>query len=229
SKQGTFTFYITIAGGAIALILLFIAVRNNRKKRMYLKNYNNLLKERSVQHKLPVVENEQTYTVAVDQSKDFSTYQWTQYSETEGTKENNTINKKIWDELTLRIHTFEENNEFLKGISLNDLAAEWNSNRTYISKYINQTKGKQFTDYLNDLRIDYFLKASATDKRWTKLKIEAIAKKLGFTSARSFSTAFTKRTEISPSFYLNKEKEQLKKRSLLANSYVFVCAFFKVI
>ena len=214
SKQGTFTFYITIAGGVIALILLFIAVRNNRKKRMYLKNYNNLLKERSVQHELPVVENKQTYTVAVDQSKDFSTYQWTQYSETEETKENNTINKKIWDELTLRIRVFEENNEFLKGISLNDLAAEWNSNRTYISKYINQTKGKQFTDYLNDLRIEYFLKASATDKKWNKLKIDAIAKKLGFTSARSFSTAFTKRTEISPSFYLNKEKEQLKKEKL---------------
>ena len=185
---------------------------------MYLKNYNNLLKERSVQHGLPVVENEQTYTVAIDQSKDFSTYQWTQYPETEGTKETNTINKKIWDELTLRIHTFEENSEFLKGISLNDLAAEWNSNRTYISKYINQTKGKQFTDYLNDLRINYFLNAAVADKRWYKLKIEVIAKELGFSSARSFSTAFTKRTEISPSFYLNKEKEQLKKEKVACNS-----------
>lgn len=217
NMQGIFTLYIVLAGGAIVLLLFVIAIRNSRKKRMYLKNYNNLLKEQNVQQEQDLVENNELYNiVSINQTEELAAYQWAQYSETvaetEETKENNTINKKIWDELTLRIRVFEENNEFLKGISLNDLATEWNSNRTYISKYINQTKGKQFTDYLNDLRIDYFLKVSATDKKWNKLKIEAIAQELGFTSARSFSSAFLKKTKVSPSFYLKKEKENLKEK-----------------
>src|SRR5690606_11372413 len=143
SKQGTFTFYITIAGGAIALILLFIAVRNSRKKRMYLKNYNNLLKERSVQQEPDTVENDELYNmVTINQTEELAAYQWTQYSETvaetEETKENNPFSKKIWDELTQRVTTFEEEKQFLRCINLNDLVAEWNTNRTYISKYINQ-------------------------------------------------------------------------------------------
>src|SRR5690606_15731466 len=191
-----------------------IAIRNSRKKRMYLKNYNNLLKERSVQQETATVENDGRYNMAtINQTEELAAYQWTQYSETvaetEETKENNPFSKKIWDELTQRVTTFEEEKQFLRCINLNDLVAEWNTNRTYISKYINQTKGKQFPDYLNDLRVDYFLKASVTDKKWNKLKIETIAQKLGFTSARSFSSAFIKKTKVSrPSFYLKKEKEK---------------------
>lgn len=213
NKQGIFTLYIALAGGIIALLLFVIAIRNSRKKRMYLKNYNNLLKERSVQQEPDTVENDELYNmVTINQTEELAAYQWAQYSETvaetEETKENNPFSKKIWDELTQRVTTFEEEKQFLRCITLNDLVAEWNTNRTYISKYINQTKGKQFPDYLNDLRVDYFLKASVTDKKWNKLKIEAIAQKLGFTSARSFSSAFLKKTKVSPSFYLKKEKEK---------------------
>lgn len=218
NKQGAFAF----AGGIIALLLFVIAIRNSRKKRMYLKNYNNLLKERSVQQEQDTVENNELYNmVTINQTKELAAYQWVLYSETvltaKESRDNNPISKKIWDELTDCITTFEKEKQFLRCMNLNDLVNEWNINRTYISKFINQTKGKQFTDYLNDLRVDYFLKASATDKKWNKLKIEAIAQNLGFTSARSFSSAFLKKTKVSPSFYLKKEeeKEDLKEKEPL--------------
>src|SRR5690606_25918102 len=137
NKQGIFTLYIALAGGIIALLLFVIAIRNSRKKRMYLKNYNNLLKERSVQQEPDTVENDELYNmVTINQTEELAAYQWAQYSETvaetEETKENNPFSKKIWDELTQRITTFEEEKQFLRCITLNDLVAEWNTNRTYI-------------------------------------------------------------------------------------------------
>ena len=98
-----------------------------------------------------------------------------------------------------------------KDITLNDLANQWNTNRTYLSQFINSYKEKSFIDYLNGLRITYFLDKVDTDKKWSKYKIQAIADQLGFSSARSFSSAFMKSTGMSPSFYLqqvNLEKEK---------------------
>src|SRR5690606_33263899 len=135
SNQGAFTLYIALAGGIIVLILFVIAIRNSRKKRMYLKNYNDLLKERNVPQEQDIVENNELYNiVTINQTKELAAYQWVQYSETvaeiEEAKENNPISKKIWEELSQRVTNFEEDRQFLRCINLNDLVTEWSTNRT---------------------------------------------------------------------------------------------------
>lgn len=146
--------------------------------------------------------------VPLKQLNNLSADEWTKYQgipqKQTKAKVKNIISKKLWNDLTNWIDTFEKEEQFLQALTLNDLVNQWQINRTYISNYINQAKGKQFTEYLNDLRINYFLKVSATDKKWYFLKIEAIAEALGFSSARSFSKAFEKNTKMSISFYLKK-------------------------
>lgn len=205
NKKSIYTRYLTIIGISIALCLIFIAIYNYRKKKEFLKNYNELLKQREP---LPIQESrDESYPIVSNSLNPLAINinEWGKYTLPfiENTKDTPVVDDKILKELIIHLNAFEKNHLFLnKDINLNDLATQWNTNRTYLSQFINSYKEKSFIDYLNSLRISYFLDKVDTDKKWTKYKIQAIAELLGFSSARSFSSAFMKITGMSPSFYL---------------------------
>lgn len=126
-------------------------------------------------------------------------------------KNQSLIHNDTLNNLLTRLETFEKNHDFLsKEMNLNHLAALWHTNRTYLSSFINEYRGKNFIDYLHQLRIDYFLQKIDEDPIWKSYKISHIADLLGFSSARSFSNAFLKVAGMPPSFYIQKEKEKNK-------------------
>jgi YesN/AraC family two-component response regulator len=60
--------------------------------------------------------------------------------------------------LISKIDEFESNNGFLKkNLTLDSLAKEFQTNRDYLSKLINELKNKNFSQYLNELRINYIV------------------------------------------------------------------------
>ncbi|WP_024769737.1 AraC family transcriptional regulator [Aquimarina macrocephali] len=107
----------------------------------------------------------------------------------------------ILEKLTL----FEERHEFLKkNISISSLAKEINTNTKYLSKIINHHKHKSFTNYVNELRVQYSvdqLKENSSLKNYT---IQGIAEEMGFNSAESFSSAFKRNTGMKPSYFMRK-------------------------
>ncbi|MCJ7935734.1 MAG: helix-turn-helix transcriptional regulator [Chryseobacterium sp.] len=101
------------------------------------------------------------------------------------------------------LETFENKQLFLKnGITLASLAKNIKTNTTYLSEVINTHKGKNFTSYLNDLRIDYALKRLVKDKKFRSYKLPAIADELGYNNVQAFSMAFKKNTGTTPSIYI---------------------------
>ena len=214
NKKSIYTRYLTIIGIGIALCLIFISIYNYRKRKEFLKNYNDLLKQREP---LPIEEStDESYPIVSNSLNPLAinVNEWGKYilPIVNDVKDTTPVDDKILKELIKHLNAFEKNQLFLnKDITLNDLANQWNTNRTYLSQFINSYKEKSFIDYLNGLRIAYFLDKVYTDKKWSKYKIQAIADQLGFSSARSFSSAFMKSTGMSPSFYLqqvNLEKEK---------------------
>lgn len=219
NKKSIYTRYLTIIGISIALCLIFIAIYNYRKKKEFLKNYNELLKQREP---LPIQESrDESYPIVSNSLNPLAINinEWGKYTLPfiENTKDTPVVDDKILKELIIHLNAFEKNHLFLnKDINLNDLATQWNTNRTYLSQFINSYKEKSFIDYLNSLRISYFLDKVDTDKKWTKYKIQAIAELLGFSSARSFSSAFMKITGMSPSFYLQQVNLDNQKEEISA-------------
>lgn len=215
NKQNTLMNILIFVGIIIVITLLLIAIHNYRKRKEFLKNYNDLLKQRE---SLPIEEStDESYPIVSNSLNPLAinVNEWGKYilPITNDVKGTAIVDDKILKELIKHLNAFEKNHLFLnKDITLNDLANQWNTNRTYLSQFINSYKEKSFIDYLNGLRITYFLDKVDTDKKWSKYKIQAIAYQLGFSSARSFSSAFMKSTGMSPSFYLQqvnlkKEKE----------------------
>lgn len=121
------------------------------------------------------------------------------------------IDPKVVATVLDKLEVFESKNGFLKKtVTVTSLARKLATNTKYLSKIINTYKGKSFISYINDLRIEYILKELQINTVLQRYTILGIAKEIGFNSADSFSSAFKKKTGISPSFYIKKIKNTKK-------------------
>ena len=74
------------------------------------------------------------------------------------------------------------------GITVSELARELNTNRTYLSNYINSNKNMNFNRWINSLRIE---EAKEMIKNNPKLSLDKLSETLGYTELSSFSKQFT--------------------------------------
>ncbi|WP_416337329.1 helix-turn-helix domain-containing protein [Galbibacter sp. EGI 63066] len=73
---------------------------------------------------------------------------------------------------------------------MNSLAKELNTNSTYLSKVINNSKQINFSNYINNLRIEYAIEKLTGSEQFRAYTIQAIAEESGFGTAQSFSSSF---------------------------------------
>lgn len=119
------------------------------------------------------------------------------------------IDSQLVKDILHRLQAFESKKGFLKNtVTITVLARKLSTNTKYLSKVINTYKGKSFITYINDLRIEYVLKELQVNHTLQQYTLFGIAKEIGFNSADSFSTAFKKKTGISPSYYIKNIKKK---------------------
>ncbi|GAA4274895.1 helix-turn-helix domain-containing protein [Aquimarina gracilis] len=98
---------------------------------------------------------------------------------------------------------------FLKSeCNLRSMAKKLKTNATYLSKIINIHKEKNFTDYINELRIEYVIKRLKDDNKFRSFSIQSIAKEIGYKSSYSLVKHFKAKTGINPSFYIKSLDKQ---------------------
>ncbi|WP_180277175.1 helix-turn-helix domain-containing protein [Chryseobacterium sp. 52] len=115
----------------------------------------------------------------------------------------NTLSEDVTQSILKDLNTFESKGLFLKkGITLVSLAKTFKTNTAYLSEVINTRQEKNFTTYLNDLRIDYVSERLLEDKKLRSYKLPAIADELGYNNVQAFSAAFKKKTGTTPSIYI---------------------------
>ena len=107
-----------------------------------------------------------------------------------------------WDDsLLARFQSLMVNEQlFLQpSLSLQDVAERLHTNKTYISKLVNNTFNLGFPELLNTLRIDY---AEQYLLNHRDAKQNEVAKACGFLSASSFNNVFKKITGVTPKVWL---------------------------
>ena len=112
-----------------------------------------------------------------------------------------------WDDsLLTRFRTLMLSDQlFLRpSLSLQDVADRLNTNKTYISKLVNNTYNMSFPEFLNTLRVDY---AQQYIRNHPNAKQEEIAKSCGFLSASTFNNIFRKLTGVTPKMWAVKSLE----------------------
>ncbi|MCF2221041.1 AraC family transcriptional regulator [Chryseobacterium sp. PS-8] len=118
-------------------------------------------------------------------------------------------------DLKIKLEQFENNKEFLrKNITSDSLAKDLGTNRDYLSKSVNELKGKNFSQYLNELRINYIIEELKYNEKLRKYTISSIANDIGYNSSESFANAFKKITGTLPSYYIKSLQESAKKHNI---------------
>ena len=108
-----------------------------------------------------------------------------------------------WDDDSLLVR-FEQlmlhGQAFLEpGLTLGDVAERLHSNKTYVSRLVNNTYNMAFPDLINTLRVDYAEQYIVLHR---DARQNEIATACGFTSASSFNNIFKKVTGMTPKIWL---------------------------
>lgn len=114
--------------------------------------------------------------------------------------------------LKTKLEQFEKNKKFLhKNITIDNLAKDLGTNRDYLSKSVNELKGKNFSQYLNELRINYIVQELKDNEKLRRYTISSIANEIGYNNSESFANAFKKITGTLPSYYIKLLQGQTEK------------------
>jgi AraC-like DNA-binding protein len=101
---------------------------------------------------------------------------------------------------------FTANRPYLKkGYRIKDLSDETGIPTYMLSVFINQEYGKNFSEFVNDNRVDYlavYLKENPDNFQFT---FDALCKEAGFNSRSSFIAAVKRKTGVTPSEFYGKE------------------------
>ncbi|WP_144283431.1 helix-turn-helix domain-containing protein [Chryseobacterium echinoideorum] len=119
------------------------------------------------------------------------------------------IEEKLVTQILSELQQLENGKRFLHhDFKLIHIAKELNTNTTYLSQIINEYKGKSFSEYVHDLRINYVLKELQENSIFRKYTIQTISEEIGYKSATTFVKAFKERVQITPSDYIKQLTDQ---------------------
>ncbi len=122
------------------------------------------------------------------------------------------IASEVVEQLLEKLTDFERTKGYLEHtITIQKVALQLNTNTKYLSKVINEQKGKTFVHYINDLRITYAVDQLQAQPKLRNYTMLSLAKEFGFNSAEAFAAAFYKKHKIKPTFFikeLENEKQQ---------------------
>jgi AraC-like DNA-binding protein len=131
--------------------------------------------------------------------------------QTNNIKEDLGIAEELIKQILEKLKRFETKKEYLQSnITVQILSTTFETNTKYLSKIVNVYKGKTFIQYINDLRIEYAILQLRKDTKLRKYTIQALALEFGFNNAESFSTAFYKKTDLKPTYFIKELENSTK-------------------
>ncbi|NBL63690.1 helix-turn-helix domain-containing protein [Flavobacterium sp. NST-5] len=116
-----------------------------------------------------------------------------------------TMDSKLVEKLSLGLKKLEEKEYFLDpNFKLALVAKKLNTNTAYLSQYFNQSMQKTFTEYTQELRIQYVLQKLKDSPQFRKYTLQAMAEEVGYKDANTFVRVFKKQTGLSLNYYIDK-------------------------
>lgn len=120
------------------------------------------------------------------------------------------MNQKSKEAILDKLNDFESSQLFLKqDISLEKLSKYVDANSKYVREIIQKYKSKNYSSYINELRINYVIDLLKNNPKFLNYKVSYLAEISGFSSHSAFSVVFRSISGLSPNQFiefLKKEK-----------------------
>ncbi|WP_374542097.1 helix-turn-helix domain-containing protein [Flavobacterium sp.] len=125
--------------------------------------------------------------------------------EQKGDQTKQSIDEDLVEKLSIGLKKLEQKELFLDpNFKLTFVAKKLNTNTAYLSQYFNQVMHKTFSEYTQELRIQYVLQKLIDVPQFRKYTMQAIAEEVGYKDANTFVRVFKKQTGLSPNYYIEK-------------------------
>ena len=119
--------------------------------------------------------------------------------------QNLNINDEKEREILEKLLILQENKYFLNvNFNQQNVAKKIKTNTTYLSYVVNKNYKKTFSEYSNELKINYAIQELIDNPIYRKYSTQAIAESVGFKNAVSFTKSFKKRAGVSPAQFVTK-------------------------
>lgn len=120
------------------------------------------------------------------------------------------------NEILEKLEKLEEKKYFLKQeCTLHNVAKKLKTNTAYLSKVVNNELGKNFSTYINELRINYIIIELKKNAKLRSYSVNAIATEIGYKRPDAFTKYFKEATGITPAIYIKKINELLENKKEL--------------
>lgn len=197
------TIFITVSSLLVIGFLIF-GFRIYREKQNYKKRFEEIIARQNKVHSA----NENLISDPTDIEYK-QTFDYDFYNKITG------LNPIFVENILKQLEIFENENKFLDPqISQKLLSEELGTNSTYFSKIINTYKGKNFTLYINDLRLDYIIDHLKNDVKYINMDVKELASIAGFSSTENFSDNFRRKFDLKPSVFIKMMKNNYKPDSV---------------
>ena len=196
--QKTLQWILISAFLIVLIILLFIYLQKKKLNQSYktLVSKNIEIVNQESKYKQQISDKNKIISNLEDELSHFVQRHETKYQTT-------TISHDLQHELKEQILEIMNDASIIchSDFTINTLAEIVNSNRTYISKIINQEFRKNFSSFVNEYRIKEALRMLQAED-YQKYSVEGISKMVGFESRSTFNIVFKEITGVTPTFYI---------------------------
>ncbi|WP_336687364.1 helix-turn-helix domain-containing protein [Chryseobacterium bernardetii] len=179
---------LTIILSLIFVFIIIMILLWRRKKRNLQKKYEEMIYKINSRKENPPVQPIQT----------------TKY---DGNKSPAIIPEDTAKSLLEKLEKFEASEKYLKNeVSLSWLANYLNTNTKYLSEIIKLERGKNFSNYINGLRINFIVDKLYNEPIYREYKISYLVEASGFATYKVFVAAFKNEHGVTPSYFIDKLK-----------------------
>lgn len=183
-RIGLYSLFVLIA------LLIYFVVKNYRHRKIAEAKFNEIIK----QYKKIDNESENEDNGVISTANIESKIENLQMM---GSSLNLDEEKEI--QLLQKLKELEEKEVFLnQDFTLQFVAKKIKTNTTYLSYVVNKNFEKTFSEYVNELKINYVINNMISNSLYRKYSTQAIAESVGYKNATSFARSFNKKTGLSP-------------------------------
>lgn len=177
----------------LSLIVVFAYLKvKGKNKLLYIRTVELAKIQLEMRDKIAKLESKYCSQV-VNQSEQFLTKSST----------NNVIDDNVKAIILNKLNKLEKELFFIdQNCTLRKIAEELKTNPKYLSQVINQEKKSNYSNYINELRINYLLTKLLKEKDFRESKLSYIAVSIGYNNLNTFNAAFKKRQGILPSYFI---------------------------
>ena len=182
-----------------AVIILIYWVKRNRIQH---KNYEHIIQNLRDKPQISAPKDELTIDEDNDEEKE-------SLDEIQNSSQKIQISSETELRILKKLNAFEKSEKFLKkDITLSILSAQMNTNSKYLSEVIKNNKSTSFSNYINNLRINYIIQKLYDDPKYRDYKISYLADESGYSSSQVFVVVFKRIYGMTPSSFIQNLKEE---------------------